>query len=189
MKQALILTTISQSKMIQINGSLYDKRRKILTFSNKSINAKDVLKSQKTYNNGFSGSKIRTKSKSPSKLDMTGFRMQDKNISSKLGMYIKPKKIISPEKKLPQSLSNNNVSGTAKPIRNLEEDNFFNLNQKKSNRSIMELKSDMKPNSRRPPLNSSLSKITQKKNLQKLEEKVGFLRNLKLEQLDPVSMI
>jgi hypothetical protein len=78
-----------------------------LTFSNKNINAKNVLKGQKISNNGFSGSKIRTKSKSPSKLDMTAFRMQDKNICSKLGMYIRPKIIISPEKKLHQSLSKN----------------------------------------------------------------------------------
>lgn len=50
------------------NNSMLGKTRKILKFSNKNLNARDILKSQKHLKLGFQGSKIKTSSYSPSKI-------------------------------------------------------------------------------------------------------------------------
>ena len=46
---------------------LYGKQRKILKFSNKNLNAKDIIKAHKPFNTGFQGSKVKNLSYSPLK--------------------------------------------------------------------------------------------------------------------------
>lgn len=53
------------------NSSMLGKTRKILKFSNKNLNARDILKSQKHLKLGFQGSKVKTSSYSPSKIRST----------------------------------------------------------------------------------------------------------------------
>jgi hypothetical protein len=54
--------------VLENTDSLFGKQRKILKFSNKNLNAKELIKNHKQFKAGFQGSKFKNHSHSPYKL-------------------------------------------------------------------------------------------------------------------------